>query len=138
MDKNYLSYEQFGAIGDGQHDDIEAIIACHKEANRTGSSVKTKDGATYYIGGRNLSAIINTDVDFGTSKFIIDDRNVESRTSFVFIVKSENEFFDLDTKKLTNIKSCQKTLNLPYEDELFVKIFNDNKKRATSPFNLSL
>ena len=50
MDKNYLSYEQFGAIGDGQHDDIEAIIACHKEANRTGSSVKTKDSLRYKLG----------------------------------------------------------------------------------------
>ncbi len=128
MDKNYLSYEQFGAVGDGQHDDIEAIIACHEEANRTGRAVKTKDGATYYIGGRDISAIINTDVNFGTSKFIIDDRNVERRTSYVFIVKSENEFFDLDTKSLTNIKSGQKTLDLPYEDELFVKIFDDNKK----------
>ena len=66
MEKVYLSYEQFGAVGDGVTDDIEAIIACHAEANRTGTPVKTLDGATYYIGGRRLCATIKTDVDFGT------------------------------------------------------------------------
>ena len=37
-----LNYEDFGAIGDGKHDDLEAIIACHEEANRLGLPVKTK------------------------------------------------------------------------------------------------
>ena len=55
MAKKYLTYEDFGALGDGKNDDFEAIIACHKEANRTGTPVKARDGATYYIGGKDAT-----------------------------------------------------------------------------------
>ena len=44
-----VEYEQFGAKGDGKTDDRAAIIAAHEAANRLGSSVRAKDGATYYV-----------------------------------------------------------------------------------------
>ena len=34
MENKILTYEEFGAVGDGINDDLPAIVACHAEANR--------------------------------------------------------------------------------------------------------
>ena len=99
--KKILCYEDFGALGDGVTDDFDAIIACHEEANRTGAAVKTKDGAVYYIGGADKSAIIKTDVDFGKSKFIIDDRKLERINSYVFIIASDFDEYEINIDSLS-------------------------------------
>ena len=122
--KNILNYEQFGAIGDGKHDDFDAIIACHEEANRIGATVKTNDNATYYISGADKSAIINTDVDFGKSKFIIDDRKLEKITSYVFIIASKNPEYEV---KIGKLEKTQTHLDIPHEGDLYVRIFDENK-----------
>ena len=122
--KKILCYEDFGALGDGVTDDFDAIIACHEEANRTGTPVKTKDGAIYYIGGENKSAIINTDVDFGKSKFIIDDRKLEKITSYVFIIASANPEYEI---KIDSLSKNQTHLDIPHDGDLYVRIFDDNK-----------
>ncbi len=121
----YLNYEQFGAVGDGVTSDFDAIIACHEEANKTGTPVKTKDGAIYYIDGRAASAVIKTDVDFGTSKFIIDDRCVEQITSYVFSIESDFEKFDVT---LPSLDTNSKTVDIPHEGNIYVKVFDDDKK----------
>ena len=38
--RKYVTYEEYGAVGDGIHDDQEAIIAAHKAANELGLPVK--------------------------------------------------------------------------------------------------
>lgn len=123
--KKILSYEDFGAIGDGKHDDIDAIIACHNEANRLGLTVKTNDDAIYYIGGRDISAVIKTDVDFGKSKFIIDDRKLENIENYVFKVESDFETFEIN---LSSLKKGQTHVDISHEGDLYVKVFDDNKK----------
>ena len=80
-DKKYVTYEEFGAVGDGVTDDYEAICKAHDYANENGLPVKANDNAAYYIcnpmiDGKMRSAIIKTDVDFGTAKFIIDDSEI--------------------------------------------------------------
>ena len=45
----FITYEAFGAIGDGVTDDMPAIAKAHAEANRLGLPVKAKEGAVYYI-----------------------------------------------------------------------------------------
>src|SRR5690606_13764213 len=57
-------------------------------ANQENLPVKADDNATYYIGGKAMSAIIQTNTDFGKARFIIDDRKVEDRTADIFVVKS--------------------------------------------------
>ena len=84
VNEKFVSYEDFGAVGDGEHDDMPAIVAAHAHANKTGLPVKAKDGATYYIGGGDLTAVIMTDTDFGTAKFIIDDRRLDNVKANVF------------------------------------------------------
>ena len=56
-----VTYEDFGAKGDGKTDDINAIAATHAFANQQSLPVKANDGATYYIGGKERTAIIKTD-----------------------------------------------------------------------------
>ena len=125
MTKKYLTYEEFGAIGDGKNDDFAAIIACHEEANRTGLSVRALDGATYYIGGKDAHAVIKTDVDFGKAKFVIDDRAVERNASYVFSI--ESDFPTLDVQ-LPPIKKGQKHIDFPHEGNVFITAYNDNHK----------
>lgn len=125
MEKKYLCYEDFGAIGDGITDDFDAIIACHEEANRSGIPVKTLDGARYYIGGADKTAHVRTDVDFGSSEFIIDDRNVEKIDSYVFTVDSEAETFIPEIKAL---EKNQTHIDFPHKGKVYVRVFNDNKR----------
>lgn len=74
--RDYITYEDFGAVGDGRHDDMSAIVAAHEAANAKGLPVKAKDGACYYIGAGRLTASIRTDTDWGTARFIIDDSGI--------------------------------------------------------------
>jgi hypothetical protein len=62
--KGLVRYSDFGAKGDGKTDDIEAIAAAHAFANQQGLPVKADEGATYYIGGKNRTAVIRTNTDF--------------------------------------------------------------------------
>lgn len=95
----FLTYESFGAAGDGKTDDRAAIVATHAAANSQGLAVRATDGKTYLLGKGKEPAIIKTDVDFGTAKFIIDDVNVESLNSPAFIVMpSRGEFRIKDLK----------------------------------------
>ena len=48
-DKKYVTYEEFGAKGDGVTDDFAALFAAHKYANENGLDVRANDDAHYYI-----------------------------------------------------------------------------------------
>ena len=40
-EKKFVTYEQFGAIGDGKNNDFPAIFAAHNYANENGLAVNT-------------------------------------------------------------------------------------------------
>ncbi len=84
----FVRYSDFGARGDGKRDDIDAIAATHAFADQEGLPVRADEGATYYIGGKNRTAVIRTDTDFGTAAFIIDDSDVQNRNGHIFLVSS--------------------------------------------------
>ena len=127
MSGKYLTYEDFGAVGDGVADDLDAIKACHDEANKTNVPVKVKSGVKYYVSSRPVVVSIKTDVDFGDAEFIIDDRGIseENRSKALFSVDSDFNRFDLE---IASMKKGQKTLDIPHEGNLYVRIFNDNNK----------
>ena len=77
-ERQYVTYSEFGAVGDGVTDDFDAIIATHKAANELGLPVKADADATYYIGDSSQTAIIQTDTDWAGAKFIIDDSKVDA------------------------------------------------------------
>lgn len=125
--RDEVRYSDFGAKGDGKTDDMEAIVAAHEFANAHGLPVKANDDAAYYIGGNDLTAIILTDTDFGTAKFIIDDREVENRNSPVFLVSSSLESFT--PKGITSLKRNQRKINLAVPSAALVTVTDSSSKR---------
>jgi hypothetical protein len=100
-----VRYRDFGAKGDGKTDDIDAIVKAHAFANEHGLPVKADDEATYFISGKNRTAVIQTDTDFGTAAFVIDDTDVQDRRAHVFLVSSNLQPFQL--KGVSSLKRNQ-------------------------------
>lgn len=126
VEKRFLTYEEFGAHGDGVTDDIAAIVACHKMANEKGLPVRAKSGAEYYIGAP-LTAVIKTDTDFGTAKFIIDDTvlSIDERKASIFSVESDLQTFTPDIK---SIKKGENRLIFPHTGNVYVRVFSSDGK----------
>jgi hypothetical protein len=74
-------YRDFGAVGDGKHDDLSAIASAHTYANRHGLPVRAEEGATYYIASTNTTAEIRTDTDWSGAFFIIDDSALTTKAA---------------------------------------------------------
>ena len=123
MEKSYLAYEDFGALGNGINDDFDAILAAHEEANRLGLPIKARTGAVYYIGGADKNAVIKTDVDFGTARFVIDDRQVERNASYVFSVESDYAFEPIE---ITTLGRTQKRIDIGRRGSYIVRVYNDD------------
>jgi hypothetical protein len=122
-----VRYRNFGASGNGKTDDMDAIAATHAFANLHGLSVKADDGATYYIGGKERTAVIRTDTDFGTAAFIIDDTEVENRNASVFTVGSGFKPFKLET--ITLLKRNQKKIEASLPGPCLITVTNSNVKQ---------
>lgn len=126
MEKEYVTYEEFGAVGDGKTDDMDAIVRTHEYANEHGLPVRAKEGAQYYVGGRDLTAVIRTSCDFRGATFFIDDsKGVERVGAAVFKIAGDYDYFDV---KIDRLDRGQKKLDLPHEGNLYVKVYNDNKR----------
>ena len=124
MEQKFVTYEEFGAIGDGAHDDMQAIAQCHAYANAQGLPVRARQDANYYIGGKAITAIIKTDTYWGKARFTIDDRNVEDRQQNCFKVMPDGEPFPLQLERLSR---DQKTLALP-EGCYYVSVEDENRR----------
>ncbi len=126
--KDYVSYEEFGAKGDGVTDDIEAIKAAHEYANEHKVNVRSNPHATYYIGPRPITACVKTNVDWSTSKFIIDDTNVliTERGASIFRVVSSYEPIEFSVPSL---KKNQMKLDASFPSNCYVKVENSEKKQ---------
>jgi len=123
--EEFVTYEQFGAKGDGKHDDQSAIIAAHAAANEKGLPVKATDGKTYYIGKGKGVAVIKTDTDWGKAKFIIDDVETEDYRKPVFKVASFEESFDAGSIEAP--KKGQKRIALKLKQKSLVVIEDKDK-----------
>src|SRR4051812_323370 len=120
-----VNYEAFGAVGDGVADDLPAIVEAHAFANSHSLPVTTKPGATYHLGRRALTAIITTDTDWGTSRFIIDDTNVENHRTSLFAVRSALSLVKLAIPRLTR---DQRHLDVLPPRDCWVQVENSLKR----------
>jgi len=127
--RGWVRYSDFGAKGDGKTDDIDAIAATHAFANQENLLVKADEGATYYIGGKERTAVIRTDTDFGKAAFIIDDTQVqvEKRTAPVFKVSSGLLPFNLTG--ITSLKRNQEKISASLPGTCLITVTNANVKR---------
>lgn len=122
-----VRYSDFGAKGDGITDDIDAIAATHAFANQHHLMVQADEGATYYIGGKDRTAIIETDTDFGTANFIINDTNVQNIRSSVFIVSSALK--KIKPIGVSSLKKNQENINVSFPGSCIVTLTNSNIKQ---------
>ncbi|MEX2511338.1 MAG: hypothetical protein WD398_00410 [Cyclobacteriaceae bacterium] len=122
-----VRYSDFGARGDGKTDDIDPIAATHAVANQQGLKVKADEGAIFYISGKARTAVIQTDTDFGTAEFIIDDTEVEDRTVPIFLVSSSLQEFDL--KGLSSLKRNQEKIDVSLPGPSLITVTDANVRR---------
>ena len=108
-----ISYEEFGAVGNGVTDDSKALFDTHAYANEYGHTVVAESGAKYYIGPMNSAIKIQTDTIWNNASFIIDDREItadsfESGVS-VFEITSEYEqlVFDSESELVTQLSESR-------------------------------
>lgn len=121
-----VSYEAFGAKGDGVADDLPAICEAHAYANAHGLPVRTNPQATYQLGRRALTAVVATDTDWGTSRFLIDDsQGVENHRLPLFTVVS---LLKPEPIKIERLARGQARLDLRPATDLLVCVENARHK----------
>jgi hypothetical protein len=125
--RGWVLYSDLGAKGDGQTDDLDAIAAAHALANQQRLPVKADAGATYYLGGRERTAVVRTDTDFGTAAFVIDDRAVQNRNASVFVVSSSLQPFPL--KGVSSLRRNQEQITADLPGPCLVTVTDANVKR---------
>ncbi|SKC14867.1 hypothetical protein [Dyadobacter psychrophilus] len=123
----FVRYSTFGAKGDGKTDDIDFIAATHAFANLHSLTVKADDNATYYIGPKHMTAMIQTDTDFGKAGFIIDDTEVQKRDASVFMVSSGLKPFKL--ANINSLKRDQKKIDASLPGPCLITVTNSNVKQ---------
>lgn len=122
-----VHYREFGARGDGVTDYFAAIVRAHDFANAHGLPVSADEGATYYIGGADKTAEIQTDTDFGAARFVVDDTKVENRGANVFAVTSRLKSFKL--KGVSALKRNQERIDASLPGPCLIAVTNSKVKR---------
>jgi hypothetical protein len=122
-----VRYSAFGARGDGVTDDFAAIVQAHEFANARGLPVRADDGATYYIGGAGKTAVIQTDTDFGTARFLVDDTQVKNRNANIFEVTSQQHPFKL--AGVTSLRRNQEKIDVSLPGPCLITVTNSKIKR---------
>lgn len=125
---DYVTYEQFGAVGDGIADDFEAIVNTHAYANENGLSVLANETATYYISGADRTAYIQTDTDWSTARFIVDDTNAENRSAWLFNIAPSQSAYSV-TDKVAPMKADATNIGTTLASKSLVILTDSNVKR---------
>jgi hypothetical protein len=125
--RGLVHYSDFGASGNGTSDDMIAIAATHAFANAHGLPVMADKGASYFIGGKDRTAVIQTNTDFGNASFIIDDTNVENRSSHIFLVRSDVEAYK--PQGISSLKKNQEKIDIPLPGNYIITVTDSTVKR---------
>ena len=141
MKRKFVTYLDFGAVGDGVTDDFAAIVKAHDFANENALPVVIDDGRTYYIhdtliDGEVKSAIIRTDVSWGSASFIIDDTDIDyydgtkRASSYIFSIESDYKKETLTDRELLSrldgIGEGTKKLDLALGYPAMLIIYDEN------------
>ena len=121
-----VTYEEFGARGDGVSDDLPAIHAAHEHANAEGRPVRGRPDAAYHLGARALTVRIATDTDWNTSRFTIDDTAVEDHRAPLFEVVSRLAPVPL---RLERLARDQRRVEARPLSDCYVRVEDERRRR---------
>lgn len=121
-----ISYDQFGAKGDGTTDDYEKMNATHNFANSHNITVIANPEKTYYVKDITAPIPVQTNVDWKGANFIIDDTGTPSK-HHLFDVTPTGGTMDFTGEVLSLIQG-QDSCNLVGHGNLIVRFENANKK----------
>ena len=133
----YVTYEDFGALGNGIQDDYIAIKKTHEFANKYNYDVKAT-GEQYHIFNLENNGYITilTNTDWNGAKFIIHDEDIvglETRKEPIIEIRSTEKTKIIEDKDiLSKIEINKETKRIPelagYGKSL-CKVYNSNKKQ---------
>lgn len=147
--KNIVTYEQFGAKGDGKTDDFAAMKAAHEYANQNGLEVHAAAGKSYYIGnstyGEHITVQTNTfwhgaTVIFDDSKIAAHKhcgcKDCKERSACLFHIKPSYPKVDVLDAVKSNLpilsafdgEGTKRFDNWPLEYDALVHIKSDERK----------
>lgn len=132
----YVTYDQFGAVGDGVTDDYLKIKECHDYANENNLPVKASK-KNYFISDVPTSIPVKTPTDWNGATIIIDEGNVGTlqgntfeKNVATFSVQSKYE--PIVINNLTGITIARGTKKIPQlagNGDCFVDVINTTKKQ---------
>lgn len=129
LSRGTVTYEDFGAVGDGVADDMEPICKAHDFANLHKLPVRANPKAIYHLGMRNLTATVGTSTDWSTARFTIDDsgvvKEVENRNQTLFVIDSLLSAVTLD---LESVKRDQTQVAARPEQDCYVYVESDTRR----------
>ena len=109
MDERFVSYDDFGAVGDGVTNDFFAIKAAHEYANEKGLPVRAGAQKTYLVSETEVDGvaspiIVKTSTNFCGSTVVIDDTDVcwepgNNKKSNVRIFSIESNYSVVEVEK---------------------------------------
>ena len=117
LTRGYVTYEDFGAVGDGVTDDFRAIREAHLFANEKGLKVLGTPDKNYLIFDTSLgtdkiySVEIKTDVDWQGATITVDDRKITTIPGGPYFAMGKRHVFDV----------------LPNDDVAMLKISDEKK-----------
>ena len=116
--KEFITYEEYGALGDGKTNDFFAMKRAHIAANEKGLPVRATAGKTYLIteteeNGVAESIPVMTDVDFSGATVVVDDRDIcwceganKKHNTQTFEIKSPYSSVALEEKYIDAINAA--------------------------------
>lgn len=88
--------------------------------------MKADKRTTYYIGGKDRTVYLQTDTDFGTASFVIDDTKVQNLNSSLFKVSSELKSFKLES--IARLKRNQTKIDVTLPGTSLITVTNSDIK----------
>jgi len=129
LSRGTVTYEDFGAVGDGVADDMEPICKAHEFANLHKLPVRANPKGIYHLGMKAMTATVGTSTDWSTARFTIDDSGVvaevENRRQTLFVVDSLLSAVKLD---LEPVKRDQTQVAARPEQDCYVQVESDARR----------
>lgn len=135
--KGYVSYSDFGAVGDGVADDFYAVRAAHAYANEHALPVRADEGCKYRFGrGSGTDTItVMTDTCWRGARLIFDDSEMQygmpEYTTPIFTVSSSHTpiTYDAETSPIKSIKKGSTNIGFATGYRAMVILYNDEVRQ---------